>query len=62
VLRRDDPALAGRIPALSEIIGFRNRLIHGYDMTDDALVWRILRHDLPDLHRLLDRLLHEGEG
>lgn len=33
----------------SEIIGLRNRLIHGYDSVDLDIVWSILKSDLPTL-------------
>ena len=33
------------------IIGFRNRLIHGYDSVDDGIVWDVLQTKLSDLHR-----------
>lgn len=31
------------------IIGFRNRLIHGYDSVDDGIVWDVLQSKLSDL-------------
>ena len=33
----------------SDIIGARNRLIHGYDNIDVAVLWQILHTDLPSL-------------
>jgi len=47
-------AQAGR-PAIpwSEIIGLRNRLIHGYDSVDLDIVWNIVERDLPALVREL---------
>jgi Uncharacterized conserved protein len=41
----------------SQIIGLRNRLIHGYDEVDLEIVWQILSAELPDLVEELDRLL-----
>lgn len=38
-LRRHAPDGAARIPYLAQIIGPRNRLIHGYDAINDAAVW-----------------------
>lgn len=32
-----------------KIISLRNRIIHGYDVISDELVWGILINDLPDL-------------
>ena len=33
----------------SEIVGLRNRLIHGYDSVDLEILWRIIESDLPAL-------------
>ena len=32
-----------------EIVGTRNRLVHGYDQVDSEQLWMILKTDLPDL-------------
>lgn len=32
-----------------EVIGLRNRLIHGYDAVDYDILWDIIQYDLPDL-------------
>ncbi len=32
-----------------EIIGLRNRLIHGYDAVDLDILWEIVKSDLPSL-------------
>jgi uncharacterized protein with HEPN domain len=32
-----------------EIVGLRNRLIHGYDAVDLDILWQIIVHDLPPL-------------
>ncbi len=37
----------------SEIVGLRNRLIHGYDSVDLEILWRIIESDLPALVRNL---------
>lgn len=42
-----------RIP-WSEIVGLRNRLIHGYDSVDLDVIWSIVEHDLPALVRELE--------
>ena len=36
-----------RISHAPQIIGFRNRLIHGYDAVDDAIVWDVVKSKLP---------------
>jgi uncharacterized protein with HEPN domain len=35
----------------AEIVGLRNRLIHGYDSVDLDIVWNIVKGDLPALVR-----------
>ena len=40
-----------------QIIGLRNRLIHGYDSVDMMIVWQIVTSDLPPLVRELKRIL-----
>lgn len=37
-----------------QIIGMRNRLIHGYDKVDVEILWRTLGEDFPVLVGLLD--------
>ena len=39
------------------IIGFRNRLIHGYDSVDDDIVWDVIQTKLPDLAKEVESLL-----
>ena len=48
-LRTDYPALLERISDREKIIGFRNVLVHGYDMIDDATVWSAIASNLPTL-------------
>lgn len=45
----DDVGLGGRIPDLSLAIGLRNRIIHGYDRIEHAVVFETVRCDLPPL-------------
>lgn len=61
-VRRKDPEIAKRIEDISIIVAFRNRVIHDYDLIDDALVWGIIHTDLPQLRdTVLDLLREEGE-
>lgn len=60
-LRRDDPVAAGRITAIQRIIGFRNVLIHGYDVIDDEISWDAVEIKLPVLRAEVDALL-SGTG
>lgn len=56
-LRRLDPATAAQLPHLSQVIAFRNVLIHAYATIDDRLVWDVVENDLPGLlARLIDLL------
>lgn len=41
----------------SQMIGLRNRLIHGYDAVDFDILWDILNMDLPPLVQRLDDIL-----
>src|SRR5690242_15695573 len=56
-LQKADPALAGQIPEHRQIVSFRNILIHGYDIVDDDVVWKIVQQDLPALHKQVQALL-----
>ncbi len=54
------------LEAISEhhrIIGFRNILIHGYDIVDEAIVWQAVTKHLPILIREVKEILssHEHE-
>jgi uncharacterized protein with HEPN domain len=48
-LAKLDPATATRLSEHQQIISFRNILIHGYDLIDDAQVWDVIQRDLPKL-------------
>lgn len=61
-LAKVDPATATRIGQHARIISFRNLLIHGYDLVDDAQVWEVIRLDLPTLEAEVTALLSETTG
>ena len=44
----ENRALHPEIP-LPQIVGLRNRLIHGYDSVDFDILWQIVIQDLPPL-------------
>ena len=54
------PGTAARIDELHRIIGFRNRIIHGYDAIDDAAVWGVVDSHLPRLVAEVETLLEEA--
>lgn len=41
-----------------QIVGMRNRLIHGYGAVDRDVLWDVVHDDLPDLAAKLQRGLH----
>lgn len=40
-----------------QVVGLRNRLIHGYDAVDFDILWQIVSADLPPLVAELDRIV-----
>lgn len=40
-----------------QMVGVRNRLIHGYDSVDFDILWAIVTHDLPPLISMLEEIL-----
>ena len=48
--------------AWSEIIAFRNMLIHHYFGIDPEVVWDIITFDLPPLKAQVEAILQKGEG
>jgi uncharacterized protein with HEPN domain len=58
---------AGRVPADErakysgipwvQIVGLRNRLIHGYDNVDYDILWEIVTKDLPPLIAELEKIV-----
>jgi uncharacterized protein with HEPN domain len=52
-----DASLAHAVPEIPRIVGLRNRLIHGYDVVDDELVWDIVKSKIKPLRMALTALL-----
>ena len=46
----------------AQIIGLRNRLIHGYDAVDFDILWEIVTRDLPSLVETLERAVRAEAG
>lgn len=59
-IERHDPATAARIPDYRKIIGFRNRIAHGYDDLDHTQVWEVVHDILPGLRASVSALLAEA--
>jgi uncharacterized protein with HEPN domain len=54
-----EPNLTERIPELRQIVGLRNRVIHGYDAVDDEIVWDIVKNKLPSLDAQVAMILQK---
>jgi uncharacterized protein with HEPN domain len=48
-IKNIDDDLVAQISEHRRIIGFRNILIHGYDVVDERLVWHAVKNHLPVL-------------
>lgn len=57
-----DPQVAAQIGNYSQIISFRNVLIHGYDLIDDQQVWQVIQDDLRVLITAVEGLLSERDA
>ena len=44
----------------AQIVGLRNRLVHGYFVIDPEVIWQICRQDLPLLRTRMEEILKEG--
>jgi uncharacterized protein with HEPN domain len=60
-LRDLHPGVFDQLPDGRDVIGFRNRLIHGYDTVDSDIVWDVIRRRLPGLEMGAQRLLRDLE-
>lgn len=52
-----DNELLEKISEHHRIIGFRNILIHGYDIVDETIVWQAVTNHLPILVREVKEIL-----
>jgi uncharacterized protein with HEPN domain len=57
---RHFPELENSLTSCRQIIAFRNRLIHGYALVSDAVVWGVIETDLPVLKREAESLFNES--
>jgi uncharacterized protein with HEPN domain len=49
-----------KISSKVEIIGMRNRIVHGYDMIRDITVWDTIEEHLPKLKQEVIKLLQQN--
>jgi uncharacterized protein with HEPN domain len=56
-IKRIDELALENISEHDRIIGFRNILIHGYDIVDEAIVWNAVKKHLPFLVREIREFL-----
>ncbi len=56
-IKNTDSELLEKISEHHRIIGFRNILIHGYDVVDEAIVWQAVTNHLPILIREVKEIL-----
>jgi uncharacterized protein with HEPN domain len=42
-----------------QMVGMRNRIVHGYDHVDPAIVWRVATDDVEPVLAALERILAE---
>ena len=55
-----DPLFRNHLPEMGEVIGMRNRLVHGYDVVDDETVWATVKENVPALMAKLTEWLNEN--
>ncbi|MGD8787408.1 MAG: DUF86 domain-containing protein [Phycisphaerales bacterium] len=56
-IKYTDDKLLENISEHHRIIGFRNILIHGYDIVDEAIVWQAVKNHLPILVKEVKEML-----
>ena len=57
-----DGTVTAHVSNLRQIVGLRNRIIHGYDLVDQQLLWSIVRDELPTLIAQLTATLADRDG
>jgi uncharacterized protein with HEPN domain len=61
-LLRHSPQYRDKITLVSDIVAFRNQIVHGYANLRDDMVWEIVQFYLPKLHREVEELLKEPDS
>lgn len=57
--RAEDPNVDDAIPEARQVVGMRNRTIHGYDVVRHDVVWDSVVNDVPPLLARVTRVLDE---
>ncbi len=62
--RRIPPHIQERYQEIpwAQIVGLRNRLIHGYFLVDYGIVWEIVQNELSPLREKLEQIAREVSG
>jgi uncharacterized protein with HEPN domain len=55
-----DPDLRQQIPEFHRIVGLRNRVIHGYSVVDNEVIWDVVQNKLPTLEVSVATLLGDA--
>jgi len=56
-IRQIDEECIEKVSEYHRIIGFRNILIHGYDVVDEIIVWNAVENHLPRLLKEVQNIL-----
>jgi uncharacterized protein with HEPN domain len=56
-IKRLDTCVYNQIAHAEQIVGFRNILVHGYDIISDQLVWQVVKSNLTQLLEQCNGLL-----
>ena len=57
-IKRLDTRVYNQIAHAEQIVGFRNILVHGYDIISDQLVWQVVQSNLIELLEKCNGLLN----
>jgi len=58
-IRDRDPDAFAKLPYGPQVIGLRNRVIHGYDSVDDSILWDVVSTHLNDFVAQVEALASE---
>ena len=57
---KSDPNAIASITDVTDIIGMRNRIVHGYDQVDHVTVWSTAVEELPEFRAELREIITEA--